>query len=59
MIPVAIPVLSGNEEEYVREALQSAWISSSGAFLDRFEAEFADLCETRYCLAASNCYRSR
>ena len=59
MIPVATPDLSGDEEEYVREALQSTWISSPCAFFDRFEAELADLCETRYCLAASNCYHSR
>jgi perosamine synthetase len=53
-IPVASVDVSGNEEQYVLEALRSSWISSSGPFLDRFEAEFASLCGTRYALACSN-----
>lgn len=54
MIPVAIPDLSGNEERYVLEAVQSTWISSSGAFLDRFEKEFSAACQTKHCLAVAN-----
>ena len=54
MIPVAIPDLSGNEEKYAREAIQSSWISSTGPFLDRFEAEFASQCQTSECLAVAN-----
>ncbi|WP_424985016.1 DegT/DnrJ/EryC1/StrS family aminotransferase [Microbulbifer sp. S227A] len=54
MIPVAIPDLGGNEEKYVLEALSSTWISSTGAFLDRFEQEFAPLCDSRFGLAVCN-----
>lgn len=54
MIPVAIPDLSGNEERYVQEAVKSTWISSTGAFLDRFEREFAAACQTDNCLAVTN-----
>ncbi|MEI7781675.1 MAG: aminotransferase class I/II-fold pyridoxal phosphate-dependent enzyme [Planctomycetota bacterium] len=53
-IPVAMPDLSGNEERYVVEAVRSSWISSSGAFLDRFEAEFATACDSRFALGVSN-----
>jgi perosamine synthetase len=53
-IPVATVELGGNEERYVCEALRSTWISSSGAFLSRFEKEFADACGSRFCLAVSN-----
>jgi perosamine synthetase len=53
-IPVASPDLSGNEEKYVVEAVRSSWISSSGAFLDRFENEFATTCESRFALGVSN-----
>ena len=53
-IPVASPDLSGNEERYVVEAVRSSWISSSGAFLDRFEAEFAAASDSRYALGVSN-----
>lgn len=53
-IPVAAPDLSGGEEANVLEALRSTWISSTGAFIDRFESEFADLCGTSGALAVCN-----
>lgn len=53
-IPVAAPDLSGNEEKYVVEAIRSTWISSSGPFVQRFEAEFAGLCGTRAAIAVCN-----
>lgn len=53
-IPVAMPDLSGNEENYVVDAVRSTWISSSGAYLKRFESEFADLCGTKTSLAVCN-----
>ncbi|MBA4027531.1 MAG: aminotransferase DegT [Planctomyces sp.] len=53
-IPVAAPDLSGNEERYAVEAIRSSWISSSGAFLDRFEREFAALCDSQSALGVSN-----
>ncbi len=53
-IPVASADLSGNEEQYAVEAIRSSWISSSGAYLNRFEAEFAALCGTRSALAVCN-----
>lgn len=42
LIPVAAPDLSGNEERYVVDAIRSSWISSSGAYVQRFEKEFAE-----------------
>ena len=53
-IPVASVDLSGNEERYALDAIRSTWISSTGAYLDRFESEFATLCDTRYALAVCN-----
>ena len=53
-IPVAMPDLCGNEERYVVEAVRSSWISSSGEFLSRFEAEFAAACQSRFALGVSN-----
>lgn len=52
--PVCVPDLSGNEERYVVEAIRSSWISSSGAFLDRFEQEFADVCASQSAISVSN-----
>ena len=53
-IPVAMPDLSGNEERYVVDALRSTWISSTGPYIQRFEEEFAQLCQTRAAIGVSN-----
>lgn len=52
--PLAQPDLSGNEEAYVREAIRSTWISSTGPFVERFEHEYAALSETGACIAVAN-----
>ncbi|MGB7159649.1 MAG: DegT/DnrJ/EryC1/StrS family aminotransferase [Tepidisphaeraceae bacterium] len=53
-IPVAIPDLSGNEERYVLEALRSSWISSTGPFIQRFEKDFAAMCDARAAIGVCN-----
>jgi len=53
-IPVAAPDLGGNEKAYVLDCLDSTWISSSGKYLDRFEAGFAEFCGARHAVACSN-----
>ena len=40
MIPVCEPMLSGNELEYVKEAVSSTWISSGGKYIKEFEQKF-------------------
>lgn len=40
-IPVYRPSLEGNERKYVKECLDSTWISSKGRFLHEFETAFA------------------
>lgn len=53
-IPLAVPDLSGNEEKYVTDAIRSTWISSTGAYLRRFESEFAERCGTTHAAAVCN-----
>jgi len=53
MIPWAKPTLVGNEQAYVRDALESTWISG-GAYVDRFERDFATYCGARFGVATSN-----
>jgi len=53
-IPVAMPDLSGNEENYVSAAIRSSWVSSTGPFVERFEREFAHLCGTSVAINVSN-----
>jgi perosamine synthetase len=53
-IPVAEPDLGPLEERYVLEAVRSGWVSSIGAFIDRFEKGFADYCGARHAIMLSN-----
>tara|TARA_Y100000768_G_scaffold374886_1_gene345093 strand:+ start:19313 stop:20449 length:1137 start_codon:yes stop_codon:yes gene_type:complete len=41
MIPLSLPNISGNELKYVKECLETGWISTAGSYVDRFEKEFA------------------
>ncbi|XEC93407.1 DegT/DnrJ/EryC1/StrS family aminotransferase [Paenibacillus tarimensis] len=52
--PVAIPVLNGNEKNYVNHCLDSTWISSNGSYIETFEKEFAKYCRTRHAMTCSN-----
>ncbi|MFC2992179.1 LegC family aminotransferase [Halomonas tibetensis] len=40
-IPLHAPVFSGNEKAYVGETIDSTFVSSVGAFVDRFEQDMA------------------
>lgn len=41
MIPLSLPNISGNELKYVKECLETGWISTAGSYVERFEKEFA------------------
>jgi perosamine synthetase len=53
-IPLAYADLSGNEEKYVVDAIRSSWISSTGSYVTRFEAEFARMCGVRHAISVCN-----
>lgn len=40
-VPLCAPEIRGNEWAYIRECLDTGWVSSAGAFVDRFEGEIA------------------
>lgn len=54
MIRVSEPDLSQLERDYLTAAYDSTWISSHGAFLDRFEADFGHRCGGAEAVAVSN-----
>jgi perosamine synthetase len=54
MIPVWEPVLEGNEERYVRDCLETNWISSLGRYIPRFEESFASWCGMPHGVACSS-----
>lgn len=44
MIPLSIPNFEGNEKKYVEDAVSQGWVSTGGAYVDKFEdmvAEYA------------------
>jgi len=53
-IPVAEPVLEGNELKYVTECVKTGWISSAGKFVKKFEEKFSKYCDCKYGVAVSN-----
>lgn len=53
-IPLAVPDLTGNEEQYVVDAIRSTWISSTGRYIERFEKQFAEACGTRAAIGVCN-----
>jgi len=53
-LPLSEPCLQGNEWNYVRECLDSGWISSVGEFVNRFEQRVADYAGVKYAVATVN-----
>ena len=41
MIPLCIPEIKGNEWKYVKECLDTNWVSSVGSYVNKFEEDFA------------------
>jgi aminotransferase in exopolysaccharide biosynthesis len=54
--PVALhePRFAGNEWAYLKECLDSTYVSSVGKFVDRFEAQLADLTGAKFAIAVMN-----
>jgi aminotransferase in exopolysaccharide biosynthesis len=53
-IPLHEPRFVGNEKKYLNEAIDSAFVSSVGAFVDKFEREFASYVGAKYAIATVN-----
>jgi len=53
-IPLAVPEIRGNEWEYIKECLDTNWVSSAGTFVDRFEAILAEYVGAKFAVATVN-----
>lgn len=42
MIPLSVPEIRGNEWKYIKECLDTNWVSSSGSYVDLFEKKFSE-----------------
>ncbi len=48
------PSFEGNEWKYVKECLDTGWVSSVGKYVDQFEKNLADYIGSKFCVAAVN-----
>lgn len=53
-IPLAVPEIRGNEWAYIKECLDTNWVSSAGPFVGYFEEAFARQIGTKYAVATVN-----
>jgi perosamine synthetase len=53
-IPLSVPCLRGNEWAYVKECLDTNWVSSVGAFVERFEGMAATALGVEHAVAMVN-----
>ena len=54
MIPLSIPNINGNEWKYVKECLDTGWISSAGAYVNKFEKSIQKYTGAKYAIACMN-----
>jgi perosamine synthetase len=53
-IPLIVPEIRGNEWRYVKECLDTNWVSSVGSYVDRFEKLVAERAGTKFAVATVN-----
>lgn len=54
MIPLSVPNISGNEWKYIKECLDTNWVSSVGSYVSLFENKVAEFCNVKHAIATSN-----
>jgi dTDP-4-amino-4,6-dideoxygalactose transaminase len=53
-IPLSVPNMAGNEWKYVKDCLDTGWISSVGAYVTQFENMVAAFAGAKFGVAAVN-----
>jgi perosamine synthetase len=53
-IPLCVPEIRGNEWRYIKDCLDTGWISSVGSYVDRFERMVADCVGAAHAVATVN-----
>ena len=54
MIPLSVPNISGNEWKYVKDCLDTGWISSAGEYVNKFEEAILSYTGAKYAVACMN-----
>ncbi len=53
-IPISEPYLGGREWDYIKECLDTGWVSSAGRFVDDFEARLAEEIGAKHAVSTVN-----
>ena len=53
-IPLSVPKISGNEWQYVKECLDTEWVSSAGKYVDLFEEKIAEFTGAKCAVSCVN-----
>lgn len=53
-IPLSEPCISGNEWKYIKDCLDTGWVSSVGSYVTRFEEMIANYVGAKYAVATAN-----
>ena len=53
-IPLSVPSIKGNEWKYIKECLDSEWVSSAGKYVELFEKSIADYTGAKNAIACVN-----
>jgi perosamine synthetase len=53
-IPLSVPEVQGHEWHYIKECLDTGWVSSVGSYVDRFEAALAARIGAQHAVATVN-----
>jgi perosamine synthetase len=54
MIPLSEPSIKGNEWIYIKECLDTGWVSSAGKYVDLFEKRICEYTGAKYAIACVN-----
>ncbi len=54
MIPLSVPNLKGNESKYLKECVDTEWVSSVGKFVEEFEEQIIQYTKCTYAVACSS-----
>lgn len=54
LIPLSVPSIQGNEWKYVKECLDTEWVSSAGKYVNTFEEKIGEYTGTRHAVAVVN-----
>ena len=53
-IPLSVPSLNGNEWNYIKECIDTEWVSSAGKYVDKFERKIENFTGAKYAIGCVN-----